>query len=386
MRRSSVAIGLLVVFATVFVCSAEDPIDMGKLRRLHQKAQKGEKLTPEEQAYYERGKAARRRSADSGKKKTEDAHAGTPKTSTGLVPLSDLKSDQQYHGEDGGLYGGGSNVPPPAHLEAALKSAAKIRALDSSGKPAANGKIVLLTHGMSNTTQESQQFLQLANADPRKNPAVLLIDGAQGGVDSRQWVSGKADRNGAKPWERLDERLKAAGATAQQVQVVWMKHAIARVGQFGEFPKHAIQLKEDLAEISRTLKSHYPNLQLIFLSSRTYAGYASTPLNPEPYAYESAFAVRWVILDQIKGTKSLSYNDGTAPVLLWGPYLWADGEKGRMSDDLIYKREDFRDVDGTHPSDSGRQKVAAKLLQFFHSDPAAKSWFNKEQQASAEKN
>ena len=55
----------------------------------------------------------------------------------------------------------------------------------------------------------------------------------------------------------------------------------------------------DMGQIVRMLKGRFPNLQLAYVSSRSYAGYATTELNPEPYAYESAFAVRWLIQDQI---------------------------------------------------------------------------------------
>ena len=97
---------------------------------------------------------------------------------------------------------------------------------------------------------------------------------------------------------------------------------------------------------------------MIYLSSRIYAGYATTILNPEPYAFESAFAVRWVIQSQ----------PADGPVILWGPYFWNDG--------ATWRREDFRE-DGTHPSPAGRQKVARQLLNFFMTDPLAKLWFVK---------
>jgi lysophospholipase L1-like esterase len=63
-----------------------------------------------------------------------------------------------------------------------------------------------------------------------------------------------------------------------------------------------------------------------------------------------------------------------SPLLLWGPYLWADGEKGRKIDHLVWKPEDLAG-DGTHPSDSGRRKVAGLLLGFMKTDPTAKMWF-----------
>jgi len=365
-------------------------IDWDRVRALRQRALAGETLKPEEQAYYERGKAARRSGEQPGKaarrngeqpaSQGAEATPLPPKTSTGFIPLCDMAADQEYKGEEGGLYGGGGNTPPEAHLQAALTEAAKIQPLDADGKPSPGGKIVMLTHGMSATTLESRRFIELANADPRKNPAALIVDGAQGGVDSRDWVEDTPSRSGASPWDRLEQRIQSAGTTPQQVQVVWMKHAIAmksegRVRQLGEFPQYPRQLKEDMAQILGLLKQRFPNLKIAYVSSRSYAGYANTPLNPEPYAYESAFAVRWLIQDQMKGEDSLDYAAGKAPLLLWGPYLWANGEKGRKVDGLVYKREDYVADDGTHPSDSGQQKIAEQLLEFFTTDPTATGWF-----------
>ena len=372
---------LLALFAMIAAANAatttEGSIDRQKLRALHERAKKGEALSPEDQAYYDRVKAERMTSGKTRKKTPEGTpSAEAPKTPSTFVPLSDLGTDGRYKEQDGGLYGQGSNVPPEAHLKAALEVAATIQPLDADGKPSPDGKIVLLTHGMSNTTNESERFLELANADARKNPKVLLIDGAQGGMDTRKWIADTHTRRDTSPWDTLDKRVKAAGATAQQVQVVWMKHAMARVAQYGEFPKHATALKNDTIQILHMLKERFPNLKIAYLSSRSYAGYAGTELNPEPFAYESAFAVRWVIQDQIKGGAKLDYKTGQTPLVLWGPYLWADGEKGRKAGDLIYKREDFRD-DGTHPSDSGRQKVAEQLVKFFTTDATASGWFVK---------
>ena len=109
-------------------------------------------------------------------------------------------------------------------------------------------------------------------------------------------------------------------------------------------------------------RQKFPNLRVAYLSSRIYAGYAVTSLNPEPYAYEGGLAVRRLILDQIKGNAGLNYDPAKgelkSPLLLWGPYLWADGTTPRKSDGLIYNREDLG-PDGTHPSgSSGRDKVA----------------------------
>ena len=122
------------------------------------------------------------------------------------------------------------------------------------------------------------------------------------------------------------------------------------------------------------LKQRFPNLKIAYISSRSYAGYATTELNPEPFAYECGFAVRSLIQDQIRGNEALSYTAGKSPLLLWGPYLWSDGGKGRQADELRFVRADYRD-DGTHPSDSGRQKIAEQLEKFFTTEPTAKMWY-----------
>jgi hypothetical protein len=80
-----------------------------------------------------------------------------------------------------------------------------------------------------------------------------------------------------------------------------------------------------------------------------------------------------VIQDQING-KAYPYE--RFPVLLWGPYLWADGVKGRK-DGLKWLRSDFSN-DGVHPNrETGGRKVADQLLEFFKNSPHARSWFVK---------
>src|SRR5205814_1641618 len=98
--------------------------------------------------------------------------------------------------------------------------------------------------------------------------------------------------------------LSAAKVTPEQVQVAWVKQA--NMQPRGELKDHGKQLQADMITLLKLLKKHYPNLQVAYLSSRTYGGYAKTPLNPEPYAYEGAFAMRWVIQDQINKSAELN--------------------------------------------------------------------------------
>ncbi len=341
-------------------------IDMEKARAIFQRRQSGETLSAEDEAYLRRAMAARGGGAN--------LPAPAPWTRH-LTPLTELGTGT-YKGEDGGLYGGGANEPPPPHLGAALKESARLRPLDADGHESEAGKIGLLSVGMSNTTQEYSCFKQLADKDPAKSGKVILVDGAQGGQTALRW----ADLN-APLWRTVDQRLNAAGLSAQQIQVAWMKQAEAGPAQYGDFPKHAKQLQENLVKSLANLKGKFPNLRIVYLSSRIYAGYATTPLNPEPYAYEEAFAMRWLIRDQIAGEPELNYDPARGPVktplLLWGPYLWADGTTPRTADGLTYTRADLSPADGTHPTDSGRMKVARLLLDFFRTNETTSRWFLK---------
>lgn len=280
------------------------------------------------------------------------------RTSVGFTPLMDLGAGT-YQGHQGGLYPLGSNQPPLDYRWMGRARAERVRPLDGSGQPDPTGRIVLLSIGMSNTTQEFSRFKALADADPDKNPQMTIVDGAQGGQDAQ------AIRNpNAQYWTVVDQRLASAGVTRNQVQVAWLKQAIA--GENRAFPADAQGLQSALRDIVQIMEQRYPNIQIIYMSSRIYAGYASTTLNPEPYAYQSGFAVKWLIEERVVGS-------GEGAWLAWGPYLWADGLVPR-SDGLTWQCSDFQS-DGVHPSDSGRQKVATRLLNFFKTNETARRWF-----------
>ncbi len=293
------------------------------------------------------------------------------KTSTGLVPVSDLKTSY-YKGFQGGLYPDGSNSRPVDHDSVGMVFSKRILPLDMSGNPdAIHGKIVLLSIGMSNTTQEFSFFKTVADTFKSKNPKLTIVDGAMGGQTAA--IISDPSRN-SNYWNTVDQKLQAAGVAAKQVLVCWIKEADANPSQ--PFPLYANVLSNELAAIARILRQRYPNCRLAFLSSRTYGGYATTTLNPEPYAYESGFSVKWLIERQIRGDTSLACTgqNPKAPWLAWGPYLWADGLNPR-SDGMTWGVEDFVESDRTHPSAAGRRKVALALLEFFKTDATAKPWF-----------
>ncbi|MFN0134049.1 MAG: GC-type dockerin domain-anchored protein [Phycisphaerales bacterium] len=310
-------------------------------------------------------------------------------TSVGKVPLNDLGAGTYLGLYQGGLYPGGLNTPPAMHLTTGQARAAAVVPLNLLGNPDPSGKYVLLSIGMSNTTQEfcgsslppcaPWTFGGQAAASPQVNHTTLaIVNGAAGGQTSVTWDQ-PTDAN----YDRVrDMVLAPQGLSEAQVQVVWIKTANA--GPTISLPNAAADanaLVTHIGNIARAVKVRYPNVKIVLLSSRIYAGYASTMLNREPYAYESAFGVKWAIESQIAQMAGqpahplagdLNYTT-VAPFLAWGPYLWADGLTPR-SDGLTWACADL-EADGTHPSMSGEQKVGQLLMNFMLTSPFASPWF-----------
>lgn len=261
-------------------------------------------------------------------------------TGTGLIPLTELTGT--YQGQQGYLYDG-SNVRPRELTDQAPKT-----------EPI-SGKVVLASLGMSNVYQEFEAFIRLISRDPSINPDLLVVNTASGGCVA------KATANPAhRCWAAFEDSLLNAGVTFEDVQILWLKTTTPTRGT--RFPKSKDWLLSDLRATLDTVNDLMPNLKQIYVSSRIYAGYANTPLNPEPYSYESAFAFKELVGSQHPGLW-----------ISWGPYLWADGVTAR-EDGLVWNCDDFQS-DGTHPSNLGSKKVARQLVNFFKKDEVAREWF-----------
>lgn len=309
------------------------------------------------------------------------------------VPLLDMNGVAYLGTYEGGLYPEGKNEIPDAHYQAGVEIARQIEPLNLQGQPDPNGKIIMTSVGMSNT---SSMFCGVADPnDPCKqgtfmsrfldnqstyNANLVLIDGADPGKTAEKWEIA----DDATYRRVLDEELEPFGHSELQVQVAWINLTNARPSVSLPDPAaDAVYLKEQYGNILRALKERYPNLKMVFFSSRLFAGYATTDLNPEPYAYETGFAVKWVLeaqinqmhqehapIDNVAG--DLNYST-VAPWAAWGPYLWANGEEPRQ-DGVFWVPDDFKD-DGTHPARFGIEKVGDLLFDYFQNSGLTRCWF-----------
>jgi hypothetical protein len=386
-----IACGMFVLSLSMSgVSKGQDSIDGNRVKELYEKSKRRDKLNPDEQRYLDRAlqdlKANGKPPMDvpnaAAGKWEKTIYVGPVKQlleerkeqqSVGYKPLTEMSATNKHFGEEGGLYGSRKNEPPAAHQQAAQEAVKQIIPLNPQGKRSKDGKIVFVCLGMSNTGAEFFRFQQKVDKDPAK-PAHLILVNCCWSAGASSWA-----KDGGT-WTRALEQLKKANVSSEQVQVAWVKHA-------EPFPEpertrldHAKLLKTNLEASLLLAKQKFPNLKVAYLSSRTYGGYAvngARLTNPEPFAYESAFAVRWVIQEQIKGDSAINYDPRkgkvVAPVLLWGPYLWADGTTPRK-DGLTWERADYS-KDGLHPDASGQQKVVEQLMKFFRDDPNAKPWF-----------
>jgi hypothetical protein len=294
-------------------------------------------------------------------------------TTTPLTAITDLGTGT-YYGYEAGLYPNGSNVRPSQHDSDGVSFADGIGPLDSNGNPSPSGVYGLVGIGESTALDEFGQFLPIINSYPGKNPSLVVVDASQGGATPNNLTSLTSAY-----WSTiLNNYIPDGGITAKQVVAVWLEDSDGIAT--GTFPTDIQTMQSEYEAIAQQVLLAFPNVKLMYFSSRIYAGYSNgvATINPEPYAYESGWAVKWAIGDQINGAANLNYNPANGPVVApwidWGPYYWSNGLLGRQ-DGLVYTCQDLN-ADGTHPSQSfGDLKVANRIFQFFLHDDTTTPWF-----------
>jgi uncharacterized protein YjdB len=336
------------------------------------------------------------------------------------IPLMDMTATENYLNFSGGLYENSSDTVPSDHDADGKSFAAQIQPLDTNGNPSASGTIVFVSFGMSNAQIEFNSFVTITQGNSKVNQSTLHIsNGASSEQDACYWfpAEGPPSCNSQfeNEYDRISGDLSSNGLSANQVQVAWIDNANGRVHSenrgcvpFGtlcnplcdpttvgcvnnENTTNALNEEEEFGESLRAAKTRFPNLKLVFFSSRVYGGYAnSDAADPEPFAYETGYGIKWLIQAQINQVATgsvdpvagdLSY--ANAPWIAWSAYFWADGDTPR-SDGLVWcngqtgapcnGEQDFG-PDGLHLTATGGDKAANLLLNYFLTSPYTKSWF-----------
>lgn len=303
-----------------------------------------------------------------------------PNTTTPLTALNDLGTGTygagcpENEGCEGGLFPDGSNTDPDPHASDGISIGKTVQPRDGDGNiDPVNGAIVFMSLGVSNTQQPFIDLMNAANGDPLKNPKVAIVNGALGG----ETADGLATSTSGYLSTVINYILPFYGYTAQQVAAIWLDTVDS--GDNSGFPTDAENLLGYLKTISTDIKTDFPNMVLTYLGSLNYTGYSQgvSTILPEPQAYDSAWADKWLVEDQINGT-CCNYNPSkgkvVSPWITWGDYYWANGLLARQDGTYWSCQDD--NADGTHPAyPGGHLKIADGLLGFLKNDATATPWF-----------
>lgn len=301
--------------------------------------------------------------------------------SLGLVPLVDLKTGYYLGAYQGGLYPNGKNKVPNGHIKKGLKISKSIKPLDTLGNVNyETGKIVFAGFGGSTTGEPFNHLITIANADPTLNPCLKLLNATNAGEGLD-----KMNLDHPEYWDYIENnRLATKGYTREQIQIAWLFNG-SRSDTIFDMPAYRDTIDNKLRRALIAMLAEYPNLKIVYLSSPYYAGYADPTYElftsiHEPGSYRSGFGYKQAIEKQITGDINYRYSEPgkVMPFILWGPYVWADGNNPRNYDSLYWDCEaDFRfDGGGFHLNGEGKDKFAYILHDFFAADTLSEIWYN----------
>lgn len=257
-----------------------------------------------------------------------------------------------------GLYPAGRNEMPAAHRQAGQRIAGTIVPLNALGRPDPNGQIVVAVAGHSNTRRYFNGFSQHVAeqiAAGRVNPRVVISNSAVSSKLCQDWLRDPAmDRSAEVQVLLLLTTYHSTNRSAtqqRQPEVMSMP-----------FEQKMRKMKDDLRSILEVMTRQCPNLKIAYVGSDTWRGYSRM----EPQVYEEAFAVKWLIEDQLRGDAELAFEGAKrkVPWLAWGGYIW----------EASPPRERFVG-DGVHPSAQGEAFVTERWFEALSADAAARGWF-----------
>lgn len=225
---------------------------------------------------------------------------------------------------------------------------------------AVDGVIGVVCIGMSNSQQECSEWISRLTIEPMASevsPQVRVVNCAVPSHALEQWIDPTQD---PELWDAcINTKLAQRGVRRDQVRVVY--HKVAHL--FGPtspvfYPDPAsdyFSFYDDLGAFAARVKPHFPNVQAVYTTSRSYGGFNTRLDRGEPLSYEQGHALNAWLHDH-RSFDAVWYG--------WGPYIWAPdcatGITNRRG--TCYVRADYQS-DGIHPSPSGRRKIATMIHQ-----------------------
>jgi hypothetical protein len=290
-------------------------------------------------------------------------------TTIGKTPLIDIPPGNLYLGQTGGLYPDGTNVVPATHIAHGV-------AISSHLAPI-NGKVTMGNLGFSVCNMIWDYVMSQGAVDAALSPDLQIVNLAHGGMGSQEC----ADPYSIYWTTHIPAALAAASVDWDDLQVLWVMTSDRAddIPAPAPFPVHAQNLKQQYIRLLRNIRYYFPNVRIVYFTSPPYLGYWDQPgIQQEPFVYENGWGVKWLIQEQIEGSIDINYDPSIrlvrAPWIDWGPYLWCDGVNPNSQGLTWICPDDVQDQ-GQHPSPTGRAKMAARLIAYWKTHPAAASWF-----------
>jgi len=291
---------------------------------------------------------------------------GAPTGETPPVETATNSPIQNEAAAEPTVSGADSTVPIPLDLNSSATYKGLSLILQDNGAPTVtpvDGVIGVVCIGMSNAFQECGDFMEKMGALAGEiNPQVRFVNCAVPGRAIEFWNNPDYD----KLWDGCVRRkILEAGLRPEQIRVVWHKAAdMLTLDEGGAvYPPYPdpnadyFHFYENLTTFAARLHEKLPSVQAVYVTSRSYGGYASKEARGEPLSYEEGLALNAWLKDhpQVDG---VWYG--------WGAYIWApDCATGATNaSGVCYERSDYQD-DGIHPDQGTRDKISQMLHERF---------------------
>jgi hypothetical protein len=240
-------------------------------------------------------------------------------------------------------------------LIALTAAAAQIVPRSPTGDPDANGRIVLLTLGMSNTKQVSEGLRYVFRRETNDlHPALTFVNGAQGGMAAAEWAN-----PACQCWTTLSAILDKAAVTDAQVAAIFLMTTVKHPRV--DAPTTAAQFAVYTRQILTLIEARFPHVAIVIPAANYYGGYdVGQDKTPEPHQWQQT-----TTLPDIQETWS-----GRTVLAAWHP--WTDGDRVR-DDGLNLELADVTDG-GVHLATSGKLKISRTLKAWLWAQPWTYGW------------